>query len=33
MNLPFQITHDELKEVFQKYGEIENTEIPLRKGG
>ncbi len=33
MNLPFSITHEELREAFDKYGEIEEIEIPLRKGG
>ena len=33
MNLPFTITHDELRALFSKFGEIEDTEIPLRRGG
>jgi multiple RNA-binding domain-containing protein 1 len=33
MNLPFMINHDELKALFQRFGEIEDTEIPLRRGG
>jgi len=33
MNLAFTITHEELRELFQKYGEVEEVEIPLRKGG
>lgn len=33
MNLSYDVTHDELKEYFGKFGEIENVEIPLRKGG
>jgi RNA recognition motif-containing protein len=33
MNLSFDVTHDELNELFSKYGEIEKIEIPLRKGG
>ena len=33
MNLPFMITHDELRELFARFGEIEDTEIPMRKGG
>lgn len=33
MNLSYQVTHDELKDQFGQYGDIENIEIPLRKGG
>jgi RNA recognition motif-containing protein len=33
MNLSFDVTHDELKNLFGKYGEIDTVEIPLRKGG
>ena len=33
MNLPFTITHEELRGLFEKFGEIEDIEIPLRKGG
>jgi RNA recognition motif-containing protein len=33
MNLPFTITHDELRELFGKYGDIQNIEIPVRRGG
>jgi multiple RNA-binding domain-containing protein 1 len=33
MNLPFTITHEELRELFEKFGEIEEIEIPVRKGG
>ena len=33
MNLSYKVTHDELKEHFGKYGDIDNVEIPLRKGG
>jgi len=33
MNLSFEVSHDELKELFGKYGEVESVEIPLRKGG
>ncbi len=33
MNLPFTITHDELRALFSRFGEIEDTEVPLRKGG
>jgi multiple RNA-binding domain-containing protein 1 len=32
MNLPFTITHDDLRERFGKYGEIQDIEVPLRKG-
>ena len=30
---PFTISHEELRELFSKFGEIEDTEIPLRRGG
>lgn len=33
MNLSYVVTHDELKSLFGKFGEIENIEIPFRKGG
>lgn len=33
MNLSYTVTHDELKDYFNQFGEIENVEIPLRKGG
>ena len=33
MNLPFTISHDDLRETFGKYGEIEEVEVPLRRGG
>lgn len=33
MNLPFIITHDELRELFSRYGEVEDIEVPLRRGG
>jgi RNA recognition motif-containing protein len=33
MNLSYDVTHDELNELFKIYGEIEKIEIPLRKGG
>jgi multiple RNA-binding domain-containing protein 1 len=33
MNLPFTITHEELRELFEPYGEVDEIEIPLRKGG
>jgi multiple RNA-binding domain-containing protein 1 len=33
MNLSYEVTHDELKALFGKFGEIENIEIPFRKGG
>ena len=33
MNLSYEVTYDELMELFSKYGEVERIEIPLRKGG
>ena len=33
MNLAYEVTQDELRELFGKYGEIDKVEIPLRKGG
>jgi RNA recognition motif-containing protein len=33
MNLSYTITHEELRENFGKYGDIEDIEIPYRKGG
>jgi multiple RNA-binding domain-containing protein 1 len=33
MNLSYEVTHDELKALFGKFGEVENIEIPFRKGG
>ena len=33
MNLSYEVTHDELKSLFGKFGDIENIEIPFRKGG
>ena len=33
MNLSYTVTHDELKQHFGKFGDIDNIEIPLRKGG
>lgn len=33
MNLPFQITHDELRAVFEKNGPVQDIEIPVRRGG
>lgn len=33
MNLSYEITHGELKSYFGRYGDIENIEIPFRKGG
>jgi multiple RNA-binding domain-containing protein 1 len=32
MNLPFTITHDELRETFGHFGTIQEIEVPLRKG-
>ena len=33
MNLSYEVTHDELRSLFSKYGEVKNIEVPLRKGG
>lgn len=33
MNLSYEVTHEELRELFGKYGEVESVEVPLRKGG
>lgn len=33
MNLSYEVTHDEMKDLFGPYGEIEDVEIPLRKFG
>lgn len=33
MNLSYEVTYDELMELFSKYGEVDRIEIPLRKGG
>ena len=33
MNLSYEVTHDELKALFSKYGEIEGVEVPLRARG
>lgn len=33
MNLSYEVTHDEMKELFGPFGEIEDVEIPLRKYG
>ena len=33
MNLSYEVTHEELRELFGKYGDVESVEIPLRKGG
>ena len=33
MNLSYGVSHDELSQTFSRYGEIEDVEIPLRKGG
>ena len=33
MNLSYEVTHEEMKELFGPFGEIEDVEIPLRKYG
>jgi RNA recognition motif-containing protein len=33
MNLSYQVSHEELQELFGKFGDIDNIEIPFRKGG
>ena len=33
MNLSYQVTQEELRDYFSKYGEIEEIEIPFRKHG
>lgn len=33
MNLSYQVTREELQDLFGKYGKIDDIEIPLRKGG
>jgi multiple RNA-binding domain-containing protein 1 len=33
MNLSYKVTHDELRDHFEKFGPVEHIEIPLRKGG
>jgi RNA recognition motif-containing protein len=33
MNLSYEVTNDELLNLFGKFGKIESIEIPLRKGG
>ena len=33
MNLSYTVTNEELADVFSKFGELQNIEIPLRKGG
>ena len=33
MNLPFTITHEEMRELFQKFGTIQDIEVPVRKAG
>ena len=33
MNLPFTISHEELRELFSRFGEVQDSEIPLRRGG
>ena len=33
MNLSYQVTKEELQDLFGKYGKIDDIEIPFRKGG
>lgn len=33
MNLSYEVTHEEMKELFGAFGDIEDVEIPLRKYG
>ena len=33
MNLSYTVTNEELGSEFEKFGEIQSIEIPLRKGG
>jgi len=33
MNLPFDVTDEELRGLFGRFGDIESVEIPLRRGG
>ena len=33
MNLSYQVTHEELQDLFGKYGPIVDVEIPFRKKG
>lgn len=33
MNLSYTVTKEELQEVFGKYGQVQDIEIPFRKGG
>ena len=33
MNLSYEVTHEEMKELFGPFGEIDDVEIPLRKYG
>lgn len=32
MNLPFSIENDDLQKLFEKYGKIEEIEIPIKRG-
>lgn len=33
MNLSYTVTKEELQDLFGKYGQIDDIEIPFRKGG
>ena len=33
MNLSYTVTKEEIQELFGKYGQIDDVEIPFRKGG
>jgi hypothetical protein len=32
MNLPFEISTDEVKELFEKHGTVSEVELPVKKG-
>jgi RNA recognition motif-containing protein len=32
MNLPFTVTHEDLQSLFGKFGEIDEVEIPIKRG-